>query len=65
MSDIVHNQRFIWDSEKNQANIKKHRISFEEAVEVFNDINALEFYDSVHSTENEDRYIILGDINYD
>jgi uncharacterized DUF497 family protein len=28
---------FIWDSEKAKSNLKKHKISFEEAVTVFYD----------------------------
>ncbi len=54
-----------WDKNKNKENIRKHGIAFEEAKEVFNDPNAIEFYDKLHSTENEDRYICIGDIgNY-
>ncbi len=54
-----------WDEEKNNANRIKHGISFEEAQEVFNDPNAIEFYDKLHSTEEEDRYVCIGDIgNY-
>ncbi|WP_447969418.1 BrnT family toxin [Nitrospira sp. M1] len=30
---------FEWDEEKNRLNIEKHRISFEEAVHIFNDIH--------------------------
>ncbi len=52
---------FEWDENKNKANLKKHGISFDEAKEIFNDINAIEFYDGKHS-DNEDRYICLGDI---
>jgi len=29
--------RFEWDGEKASANVKKHRVSFEEAVTVFYD----------------------------
>jgi uncharacterized DUF497 family protein len=50
-----------WDEKKNKLNQKKHGISFEEAKEVFQDPNAIEFFDEEHS-ENEDRYICLGDI---
>ena len=51
-----------WDEAKNEINIKKHGISFDEAKEVFNDPNALELYDKEHSTSEEDRYICLGSI---
>lgn len=49
-------------TDKNAINIKKHGISFVEAAEVFNDPNAIEFYDIDHSTAEEDRYQVLGDI---
>ena len=32
---------FDWDEEKNRKNLKKHGISFEEAVTVFYDDNAI------------------------
>lgn len=51
-----------WDEEKNQRNIRLHGISFDEAKEVLNDPNALEFYDKNHSTSEEDRYVCIGDI---
>lgn len=50
---------FGWDNRKNQANEKKHGISFEEAKSVFYDEHARLIYDPDHST-NEDRYILLG-----
>lgn len=50
---------FEWNEKKNRANIKKHRISFEEAQTVFLDENALRFFDPDHSQE-EDRFILLG-----
>ena len=51
--------RFVWDKRKDRANIKKHRISFEEAETVFKDENALQYFDPDHS-EDEDRFILLG-----
>ena len=53
------NIRFQWDPNKNQANIKKHKISFEEVKSVFFDENARVIPDPEHST-NEERFIILG-----
>ena len=50
---------FEWDEEKNQANIRKHRVSFEDAETVFDDKNAVYLYDESHSSY-EDRFIILG-----
>ena len=54
---------FQWDSLKDQANIKKHGISFEEASELFElPFNLiLELYDYEHSL-NEDRIISIGPI---
>ena len=50
---------FEWDEEKNRLNQKKHGISFETAVYVFEDANHIEMYDFEHSAD-EDRYIALG-----
>lgn len=51
--------RFEWDEHKNQANIRKHQVSFVEAKSVFYDPNALLIHDPDHSNE-EDRFIMLG-----
>ena len=50
---------FSWDDRKNNANKKKHGVSFEEAQTVFFDENAIEYDDPDHS-EEEDRYLMLG-----
>lgn len=50
---------FQWDQTKNLANIKKHKVSFEEAKTVFFDENARLIPDPEHSV-NEERFIILG-----
>jgi uncharacterized DUF497 family protein len=50
---------FEWDDGKNTLNKRKHRISFEEALTVFADENALLLPDPDHSTE-EDRFILMG-----
>ena len=52
--------RFDWDPEKNELNIRKHAVSFEEAQEAFFDSNALEEYDEEHSTPKERRFKLLG-----
>lgn len=49
-----------WDETKNELNVRKHGISFEEASEIFNDPNLIEFFDHVHSTAEEARYICYG-----
>ncbi|WP_461255087.1 BrnT family toxin [Treponema sp. R80B11-R83G3] len=51
--------RIIWDENKNQENIKKHNVSFEEAETVFYDPNGKLIDDPDHS-DDEDRFIILG-----
>ena len=53
---------FEWDEDKNKANIKKHKISFEAAKYVFNDDSRIEIYDFQHSTD-EDRYNTIGMVN--
>jgi uncharacterized DUF497 family protein len=50
---------FEWDENKNQANRKKHGVWFEEAEQVFDDSNAIMFFDQDHS-KSEDRFILLG-----
>jgi uncharacterized protein len=51
--------RFEWDPGKAQSNIRKHGVSFDEAVTVFKDPLALIFDDITHS-EQEHREIIIG-----
>ena len=50
---------FQWDRRKNEANLRKHGISFEEARTAFFDENAIQFFDPDHSAE-EDRFLLLG-----
>ena len=57
--DIVHG-RFEWDSEKEKINIKKHGLSFEEILLVFDDPFFFEMYDYNHSDLSEDRFIGVG-----
>jgi len=51
--------RFEWDPAKAASNIRKHGVSFDEAVTVFKDPLALIFDDEEHS-EDEHREIIIG-----
>jgi uncharacterized DUF497 family protein len=51
--------RFEWDPNKAEANLRKHRVSFEEAETVFHDDFAVQFFDDEHS-EWEDRFLLLG-----
>ena len=50
---------YEWDPVKAAANLKKHRVSFEEAASVFLDSSALTFWDPDHSVA-EDREITIG-----
>jgi uncharacterized DUF497 family protein len=50
---------FSWDNRKNEANKKKHGISFDEAKTVFYDENAIRYFDPDHSDE-EDRFLMVG-----
>jgi uncharacterized protein len=50
---------FEWDAHKARTNLKKHRVSFEEAKTVFNDPLLLTYPDDLHS-ETEERYISIG-----
>ena len=51
---------FEWDTEKNKVNIVKHGISFSEAIGIFLDAGRQEFFDELHSSEEEQRYITIG-----
>jgi uncharacterized DUF497 family protein len=51
--------RFKWDCAKNETNIIKHGVSFEQASKVFADGNALDIFDDIHS-ELEERFITIG-----
>jgi uncharacterized DUF497 family protein len=51
--------KFQWDSQKSIANMRKHGVSFHEAVTVFKDPLALIFDDKAHS-DYEHREIIIG-----
>jgi len=50
---------FEWDEEKAKANLRKHRISFDEATAVFADPFSLTIPDPDHSTD-EQRYVDIG-----
>ena len=51
--------KFEWDIKKEKINIEKHGISFKTASLVFNDENRIEYYDQLHSAD-EDRFITIG-----
>jgi uncharacterized DUF497 family protein len=51
---------YTWTEEKNRLNKEKHGFYLSEIVDVFDDPHLMEFYDTVHSSLDEDRYINLG-----
>jgi uncharacterized DUF497 family protein len=50
---------FEWDEDKNQKNIEKHGVSFEEAQEAFYDKKRIIIKDGKHS-RNEERFFCIG-----
>ena len=50
---------FEWDEEKAKANLKKHRVSFDEATTVLIDSFSITIHDPDHSVD-EQRYIDIG-----
>jgi uncharacterized DUF497 family protein len=51
--------KFIWDPKKASENIKKHKVSFDEAVTVFYDPLAKITDDPDHSND-EERFLMIG-----
>jgi uncharacterized protein len=55
--------KVVWDEAKNDANTRKHRVSFEQASRIFsNGVDYLEIFDDQHS-EDEDRFLVIGPIH--
>lgn len=50
---------FEWDRERAQRNLRKHRVSFDEAVTMFYDLLSATFGDTDHSV-GERRYITMA-----
>ena len=50
---------FEWDEEKAKANLKNHRVSFDEATTVFSDPFSITIPDPAHSAD-EQRYVDIG-----
>lgn len=51
--------QFEWDEVKALSNVRKHGVSFEEAVTIFQDPFLIAFFDEYHS-DYEDRFISIG-----
>jgi uncharacterized DUF497 family protein len=51
--------QFEWDAAKARENLRKHGVSFDEAVTVFGDPLSMQLPDPDHSV-GEERYVLLG-----
>ena len=58
--DFVYLNCFIWDTDKNEKNKIKHKISFETAVRIFNDVDLIFQFDDKNSTLEEERWKCTG-----
>jgi hypothetical protein len=52
---------FVWDREKELANIKKHGVDFETAAQVFKDIHIKIYIDEKHA-KVENRFFCVGKV---
>ncbi len=50
---------FEWDVAKAEANLRKHRVSFEEAVTAFSDVLSSTVTDPLHSKAKRDTYCLV------
>jgi hypothetical protein len=50
---------FEWDTVKAATNLKKHKVSFDEAKSIFFDEFGVQFFDDDHSSD-EERFLMLG-----
>jgi uncharacterized protein len=50
---------FEWDENKAKSNLRKHGVSFDEAVSIFEDQRLVTFPDEAHS-QDEERLISIG-----
>ena len=57
--EIPLHYNFDWDPNKARNNLKKHRVSFEHAAEIFLDPSAISILDKEH-WDQEERWVTLG-----
>ena len=50
---------FEWDVRKAEENLRKHRVSFQEAITIFSDFLSLTIPDPLHS-RTEERWVTIG-----
>jgi uncharacterized protein len=62
MSEDVRYEAFVWNAEKEKANIQQHGLSFQDAVEAFADSRRIIAQDEKHSKE-EERLFCIGLVN--
>ena len=55
----MRDDRFEWDDAKARGNWRKHRVSFADALRVFDDLNAVDRIDDTMDY-GEDRYRVIG-----
>ncbi len=53
------NSAFEWDENKAQRNLRKHKVSFREAITIFQDPLIATISDSAHA-DDEERFIAIG-----
>ena len=61
MTNDVRYGAFIWDMEKDKANIRQHGIGFQKAAEAFSDPRRIIAKDDAHS-KDEERLFCIGSI---
>jgi uncharacterized DUF497 family protein len=59
MSDDVFYGAFVWSQSKNERNIERHGLKFEDAIGVFADPGRIILQDTAHSLV-EDRFFCVG-----
>ena len=62
---LLETKTFSWSDDKNRENIKKHGLSFQEAVPVFLDPYLVIRHDKTHSTIEETRWKGIGALGND
>ena len=48
---FINDFSFVWDEDKDKANLAKHGIDFKTAALVFNDVLRIEYLDEEHSDD--------------
>ena len=59
--DVIYKNRYVWNHYKNDLNKRKHHLSFETAILVFDDPFHIEEFDEENSTM-EERFNITGSV---